>query len=287
MTTSRDRYADLGPEHGDPTLARLVGALDRALQARPAPPEVQTALQQVLAQRVDPTRSPAGARQAAPGVLSRKDALKAGVAAAGAAWLLALGHPSATSADEVARLAQEGPMSAARLAAILRDERARWQAVLAEVGRDRMDVPGVEGTWSVKQIVAHLTWYEGVVVEGAHTILHGQPFVRTGWRALSMDERNALIAEESRGRPVQDVLAESERVFGQLVAVVAACPDEILNNPRRLGLPDDVVPWTLVANNSYSHYREHAQAIQAWLDASPAPPDPSPSDEAARTERTP
>ena len=175
-------------------------------------------------------------------------------------------------------------MTAGRLTEILREERARWRAVLAAVGPQRLDVPGVEGTWSVKQIVAHLTWYEGVIVEGAQTLLRGDPFVRTGLRALSIDERNVLLAEESRVQSVHDVLAESERVFGQLLAVIAACPEDLLNDPRRLGLPDDVAPWTLVANNSYAHYQEHAQAIRAWLATPPTVGDGGPGDAAAAPE---
>jgi hypothetical protein len=279
MTTSLERYADVMPEPDDPALVRLVGALDRALQAVLAPPQVQTTMQQVLVQRAD-VAAPVVAEHPAPVTLSRKDALKAGIAAAGAAWLLALGHTSPAIASEIGRLAEEGPMTAARLGAVLRDERAQWNALLAEVGPERMDVPGVEGTWSVKQIVAHLTWYENVIVEGAQQLMSTGTYVREGLRALSMDERNAVLAEQSRGRPVQDVLAEAEQVFGQLLTVIAACPDDLLNDPRRLGLPDDVVPWMAVANNSYGHYQEHAQAIRAWLDAFPGP---APRSDAART----
>jgi hypothetical protein len=191
--------------------------------------------------------------------------LKAG-AVAGTAWLLALGHAGPAVADEARSLAGEGPMTAARLTDILRSERARWNVLLARVGPGRLEVPGVEGSWSVKQIIAHLTWYEGVVVTGAQQIMRTGTFARTGLQTMSMDERNAVLAEQSSTRPLAEVLAESEQVFAQLVAVIAACPDEILNDPRRLGLPDDVVPWMLVASNSYEHYQEHAAAIRAWLD---------------------
>lgn len=260
MTTPPERYADLEPEHDDPDLTRLVGALDQALHAVPAPLSVQTALQRMQVQRID--TPPTDWMHPAPGMVSRKEALKAGAAAAGAAWLLALGRTRAVIASEVDRLADEGPMTAARLSVILRDERAQWAALLAQVGAERLDVPGVEGAWSVKQIVAHLTWYEGIVVEGAQQLMRTGTFVREGLRALDMEERNAVLAAQSRPRPAPAVLAESERVFGQLLAVVAACPDDLLNDPQRLGLPDDIVPWTLLANNSYAHYQQQAQAIR-------------------------
>lgn len=268
MTTPPERYADLADLMGDddPTLARLVGHLDRALQARPAPPQVLAALERALQERIGASPALLRAAPQAPSVLSRREALKAG--AASMAFLLTLGHVGPATASELAHLAQEGPMTGARLAGILRTERAQWNALLARVGVDRMEEPGVEGTWSVKQLVAHLTWYERVVVEGAQQVLGTGQYarVRTGLAALPMDERNDRIAAESHTRPVGDVLAEADQVVGQLLALVAAVPDDILNDPRRLGLPDDVVPWMLVANNSYAHYREHAEAIRTWLD---------------------
>jgi hypothetical protein len=157
-------------------------------------------------------------------------------------------------------------MTSARLLSIMQAERAEWEALLAQVGEERMDTPGVEGQWSVKDIVAHLTWYDRTVVEGAQTVMRGEPFVRTGLRALATDERNERIAAESHNRPLRDVLADSRQVFDQVLAVVRACPDDVLADGHLVGLPEDMPPWVLVANNTYEHYREHGRAIRAWLD---------------------
>ncbi len=265
MTTPVERYNDLlGGD--DPASERLVGLLDRALQARSTPREVLDAIERALAQRSTPTQLPLAR---AAGMLSRREALKAG--AASMAWLVTLSHVTPAIARELDRMAAEGPMTGARFAGILRTEHTEWNALLAQVGPERMEMPGVEGTWSVKEIVAHLTWYEGRVVEGARQVFGTGTYARThdGLAALTMDERNDRIAEESRARPVGEILTEAEKVFDQLVALLAAAPAEILNDPRRSGLPDDVVPWMLVANNSYAHYREHAAAITAWLEHTP------------------
>jgi hypothetical protein len=127
-----------------------------------------------------------------------------------------------------------------------------------------MEIPGVEGVWSVKEVVAHLTRYEQAVVDGAAQIMNTGTFTRAN-DGLGMVERNARIAAESRARSVDDVLAEADDVFTQLLTMIAACPDELLNNAKVLGLPDDVPPWMRVANNSYLHYQQHEQSIRAWL----------------------
>ncbi len=201
-----------------------------------------------------------------PDRLSRRAALKAG--ASGLAALLTLSHITPALADELTRLAGHQPMTGPKLAGILRTERLRWNALLAQVSPGRMEVPGVEGEWSVKELVAHLTWYEQAIVEGAEQALRTGTFTRRRPEGVTMDEMNAAIAQEARGRPAADVLAEADAVFGHMLELIAAAPQEMLNDPRLLGLPDDMVPWMGVANNSYAHYREHEPTLRAWLEHS-------------------
>jgi hypothetical protein len=198
-----------------------------------------------------------------PGRLSRRAALKAG--ASGLAALLSLSHITPALADELARLAGQQPMTGPKLAGILRTERTRWNALLAQVSLDRMDLPGVEGEWSVKQLVAHLTWYEQAIVEGAEQALRTGTITRRRPEGVGLDEMNVRIAHEAHARPAADVLAEAGAVFAHLLELIAAVPQELLNDPQLLGLPEDMVPWMGVANNSYAHYREHEPALRAWL----------------------
>lgn len=183
------------------------------------------------------------------------------------ALALTLGPIGSAVVQELTRLAGGKPMTAARLISILRTERNQWNSLLAEIGADRMETPGVEGAWSVKQIVAHLTWYEGRIVEGAQQVVNSGTFTRggSGLAGLPMNERNDRLAAESQQHQLNDVLADADQVFARLVTVIAACPDDLLNDAQRLGLSDDIAPWMRVANSSYAHYQEHEQAIRAWL----------------------
>jgi hypothetical protein len=264
MTTPLERYADLMAE-GDPTVSHLIDRLDSRLRPQPAPPEVRAALDQALRERIEASRKPA--------ILSRRAALKAG--AAGIAALLTLSHTTPAIAAELAHLAGDGPMTGPRLAGILRTERIRWNALLTQVGADRMEISGVEGEWSVKQLVAHLTWYEQAILDGARQVAATGKFTRPRDRGpymgLTMDELNDCIAAESRERPLADVLAEADQAFDQLLTLIAAVPQDVLNDPHILGLPDDLVPWMGVANNSYSHYRQHEDSLRAWLDRQARP----------------
>jgi hypothetical protein len=35
-----------------------------------------------------------------------------------------------------------------------------WQSLIAEVDKSRMTESGLPGAWSVKDVIAHITWYE-------------------------------------------------------------------------------------------------------------------------------
>jgi hypothetical protein len=80
------------------------------------------------------------------------------------------------------------PMSKIELLDWLQEEYRRWELLLDEIGPTRMDQPGVNGDWSMKDIVAHLTaWNRWLVVrlEGAG---RGEPEPPPPWPAQIQTE---------------------------------------------------------------------------------------------------
>ena len=164
-------------------------------------------------------------------------------------------------------------MDKTELLSMIRAERACWETLLAEVGEAQMTQAGVEGEWSVKDIVAHITAYEGWIVARLQSALRDET-LRLEIDQLDLDQRNARIFEENRSRPLHDVLAESQQVFQQLLTLVQALSDEDLTDPHRLEpvldpLWTDGLPvWKCIAADSYEHYGQHIPSIRAWLDKS-------------------
>jgi hypothetical protein len=154
-------------------------------------------------------------------------------------------------------------MDKAELLNLVLTERANWEAALSEVGEDRMAEPGVDGDWSVKDIVAHITWSEREMVG----VLQARALVGSDLWDLSNDERNAIVYQQNRGRALADVLAEAQDVYRQLMAALESLSDEDLNDPSRFAdMPADWEPWRVIAGNTYLHYTDHAESIRAWLD---------------------
>lgn len=146
---------------------------------------------------------------------------------------------------------------------LLITERAGWEAALARIPETRLTQPGVVGAWSVKDLIAHVTWYEREMVD----LLRQRALAGSELWGLPAEQRNAAIFEAQRDRSLDEVRAEARPVFAQLVELLQTLPDQALNDPAAFqGMPADWVPWEIIAENSCTHYQQHRPDVQAWLD---------------------
>jgi hypothetical protein len=153
-------------------------------------------------------------------------------------------------------------MSKAEYLDDIRHAREEWDALLVEVGTARMTEPGAAGTWSVKDIVAHITWGEREMVE----VLRARALIGSELWDLRQDERNAVVYAENRDRPLDEVLAESRQVAAELYEAIAALDEQDLIDASRFrDMPADWVPWEVLAGNTYEHYHDHTRDVRAWL----------------------
>jgi hypothetical protein len=145
----------------------------------------------------------------------------------------------------------------------VRDRREAWLALLAEVGERRMTLPELPGGWSVKDVIAHISWYESEMVELLRIkALHGSEL----WD-LPTDERNIPIYEMNRTRSLEQVSNESDQVHAQLVALIESLGDMDLTDASRYAdMPPDWTPLEVLAGNTYEHYDDHIVDIRSWLD---------------------
>lgn len=111
----------------------------------------------------------------------------------------------------------------------LQEEYQKWEALLDQIGPTRMVQPGVNGDWSMKDIVAHLTGWQPRVNASLQAARRGESEPPPPWPAhlQSDDEINAWIYESNRGRSVREVHDTSRQVLEQLLDVVEALPEDV------------------------------------------------------------
>jgi hypothetical protein len=118
----------------------------------------------------------------------------------------------------------------------------RFLAAVDSVPADRVEESGVSGGWSVKTIIGHVSFWDGVEADRIGKV---RPIEDVDFQALN--DQNALASGE---RTFAELRAELEinhaRVLEAIVLAHTVSPDEV-----RQWLDD--------------HYIEHGNDIEAWL----------------------
>ena len=154
------------------------------------------------------------------------------------------------------------PLTVQQLIANLHHERVDWEALIAQIDQERFTQPGVAGHWSVKDIIAHITWFEHEMVG----LIKAHALVGSELWNLPTDDRNAAIYDSLKDQPLEKVLEESAEVYEELIEVLPTLSDEDLVNPGNFpGMPPDWQPGVIIAQNTYEHYQQHTPDLHKWM----------------------
>ena len=156
--------------------------------------------------------------------------------------------------------------SKAEMLQAIRDEAARWDALLAEIGEERMTQPGAMGDWTFKDVVAHMTgWRTGETLHYLDAARRGDKPAAPPWQEdFTTDEANQWIYERNHDRPLRDVLQESRQSYRQIEEALAAVPEQDLIDPNRFEWMEGEALGPLVV--AFRHWREeHEPGIREWM----------------------
>jgi len=164
-------------------------------------------------------------------------------------------------------------LTVVQLLAAMRLARSNWEALLAEAGEARLIEPGVEGEWSIKDIVAHITYFETWAADNVLAFRRGEPQPQSEYKGLEIDEENARLYERFRAKPLDQVLQDSRTSFQRSLEAVQGLRDADLYDPEFTGIPNaDFSVFDLVAGDAFEHYNDHSTSVRAWLDRVAAHP---------------
>jgi hypothetical protein len=136
---------------------------------------------------------------------------------------------------------------------------ARWQALLASyagLSEAELAEPGVTGTWSVKDIIAHVTVWEEEALAHLPVVLAGKRPPRYSVTHGGINAFNAQMTARNRELSLVEVQRRRDAVHRRLVELVQRVPDAECDSDtrfrRRLRL------------DTYGHYAVHTRAIRTW-----------------------
>ncbi|GAC1404596.1 MAG: hypothetical protein NVS4B12_19140 [Ktedonobacteraceae bacterium] len=126
------------------------------------------------------------------------------------------------------------------------------------------DIPTASGNWSVKDIVAHLTSYEHILVDVFHIFLEESP--NTPYLAQFIEHNadfNQVQVGERSSHTAQQVIDEFEEAQVEVTSLLARIPSEIVEKKGTLSWYKDCSLSDFISTLT-GHMKRHCEEIMAF-----------------------
>lgn len=154
--------------------------------------------------------------------------------------------------------------SKAELLAMRQALYAHFDALIADLSEQQIDPPGANGDWSIKDHIAHLTFWEREnLLAILQAIAQGRTWTDPGLESTEevRDQTNQRVYLQNKDRSLADVLAEFQATHQQVLASLEKLSEEELRTPYAWLGGYTITTWLSEPNN---HYQEHEQYILDW-----------------------
>jgi hypothetical protein len=135
---------------------------------------------------------------------------------------------------------------------------ADLQEAYAGLAAAQLSVPGANGDWAVKDILAHVTTWEEETLQYLPLIVAGGTPPRYASYG-GLDAFNAQKMAQKRDLAPAEVLRQLDAVHARLRDYVQSVPEEHFTRETRFR--------HRLRLDTYSHYPEHARMIREWRTA--------------------
>jgi uncharacterized damage-inducible protein DinB len=156
----------------------------------------------------------------------------------------------------------------------LREEREGWDTLLAQLSEEQQTLPRTLDLWSVKDLIAHVAYYEGRAARRIMNTRAGQPEspMDATFDALSDDERNRCIFQQTHAESLVVVRQRAQAEFERLLEATALMDDadlagtSALGNALRRSWGLDETPSASIESEAWGHYADHRPALDALVE---------------------
>lgn len=150
----------------------------------------------------------------------------------------------------------------------LHHERAAWEALLAEIGKERMLQPGAMGDWTMKDVVAHVTGWGKQHIARLQAAQNGTTpeFPINDEENGDVDVINQGIYDANKDHSLDEVLNDSRAFWQQFEDLIGALPERDLMEEGRYSWMKGRALGLASLEDTASHiHEEHEPNIRQWL----------------------
>lgn len=135
-------------------------------------------------------------------------------------------------------------------------------SVLSNFTYDQMEIRLDENTWTVKDTISHLRWYENEMVN----VLKLRALEGSAWWENSLEDRNEMIFSAGKDEELGSILESETQTFKALLDLLEGLDESELNDPAAFkSMPAEWQPWSVIASNTYEHYQDHMLQLEDLL----------------------
>jgi hypothetical protein len=155
-------------------------------------------------------------------------------------------------------------MTKNEILARLAESREKLLATIDGLSEQEMTQPGVNGDWSIKDILVHLTRWEAELVKLLWQAMQGMKPSTLHFSHIEVDEINQRWYEESSSRPLDLAMQDFHGVRKQTIRRVKDLTDKLLTELKAYPWLEGQPLWEWIAGDSFEHETEHVEAVVAW-----------------------
>lgn len=153
-------------------------------------------------------------------------------------------------------------MDRSELLSHMRGGREALEQALATIPSNRLEAPTLPGGWAVKDLLAHLGWWERRIANLYQILLRGDvphPFEA----AEPIDDLNARVYADHHHQPLPPVRDNERAAYEALRAVAETAPEPDLFDPYRFPQTEGEPFVNWIRSNTYDHYAQHLDDLRA------------------------
>lgn len=133
-----------------------------------------------------------------------------------------------------------------------------WQGLSAAQMTRR---PGPQADWSVKDMIAHIAWWEAAMCDLAPRVIAGETIDFDG----AVDDANSTAFGENRDLPLGAVLDDFEASLARVESLLRTLSDQQINDAAICQIFGKPLRH-FIAANTYGHYADHLDDLKAYIE---------------------
>ena len=143
-------------------------------------------------------------------------------------------------------------------------EHQRLMDIFARLTTEQWTAAGAVGTWTAKDVMAHLVYWNRFPVQELQAAVDGSTFAHPEG---TEDEINARAVASFQDWTPDAVRSAFEHAYGELLECVKSLPKSAFEAGSAIEQALDETVHGTLANNTYEHWPIHEAQIRAWLES--------------------